>query len=182
MNRILMRYIKDDKSLLQKLYYSPKLDWLFNLINLPNRIYLYVAKFIYYGKVGANCYDFEATSCYELVYAHIKRCRKFMDSDKTHLVWNSQNKPKGLIRKLYELEELLRRYLIDELDSKAHTILVYDSLMTKYDVKKSIWSLPLSKEDNKLLDIARKSDRMVYKSRKNRLDELMSKYLESFWD
>ena len=94
--------------ILKGMYYSDVFSPIYNLIKLPKRIYNYVDKFIYYGKAGAKTYDFDANSLEHLIYAHIKRVRKFMDSDNTHLVWNSERK-KGLIRKLYELEELCKR-------------------------------------------------------------------------
>lgn len=186
-----MKYLLDDlidcvkeHGILKGIYYSDIFD---HIYNLPKRIYKYIDKFIYYGKAGTKTYDFDANSLDILIYAHIKRVRKFMDSDNTHLVWNSERK-RGLIRKLYELEELCKRK-IEYSDLNEHYYLKKE--IDKYGVGiskkvlingKTFYTFEKTEEEKKDKSIAIKKDLKIAKSRKKRYDKLMSEYLDKFWD
>lgn len=160
-------------------------DLLYKL-KLPIRLYHKVVKFVYYGYYGAKyCRDYDGNGGYTLLYAHIKRVRNFMDSDKTHLLWNSQKGNTGLIRKLYELEELLRRHKDDELESRLQN---FRATLDKYEAEigprnaLSILELGANSKIRKELRLASKKDHMIGKQSKERLDLLISKYLGQFWD
>ena len=163
--------------ILKGMYYSDVFSPIYNLIKLPKRIYNYVDKFIYYGKAGAKTYDFDANSLEHLIYAHIKRVRKFMDSDNTHLVWNSERK-KGLIRKLYELEELCKRKIENEFNDGYYTYLYYE----KYGYFDLLENLNKRIKNEKAFKKAYTKDLKIAQSRKKRYDKLMSEYLDKFWD
>ena len=162
------------------IYYSELFSPIYNLIGLPKRIYNYVDKFIYYGKAGTKTYDFDANSVDVLIYAQVKRVRKFMDSDKTHLMWNSDRK-KGLIRKLYELEELCKR---KQKNGDFNDFYYARKVHKKYKRGDIAFFDMLDKVNGYREDIrkAYKKDGKIAQSRKKRYDELLSKYLEMFWD
>lgn len=179
-----MKYLYEDLidcikeyGILKGIYYSDVFSPIYNLIKLPKRIYNYVDKFIYYGKAGTRTYDFDANSLDILIYAHVKRVRKFMDSDKTHLVWNSERK-KGLIRKLYELEELCKRKVEKEFNDGYYINLYYK----KHEPLNLFEKLNKSIEDREAFKKAYTKDLKIAQSRKKRYDKLMSEYLDKFWD
>lgn len=161
--------------ILKGIYYSDIFTPIYNLIKLPKRIYNYIDKFIYYGKAGTKTYDFDANSLDFLVYAHVKKVRKFMDSDNTHLVWNSEKK-KGLIRKLYELEELCKRKVENEFFNEGYYITLY---YKKYGHSNL---LEEGIKNRKAFKKAYTKDLKIAQSRKKRYDKLMSEYLDKFWD
>lgn len=172
-----MRAIKLKKTLFEKMYLSYKLDWFFDLLNIPRRIYNYIDKFIYYGFHGAKTYDYETHSSYYLMYVQIKRVRKFMDSDKTHLMWNSDGNNKGLIRKLYEFEELLKRKYENDLTSYYYIRKFHDQYR-HISLRKGLNELLRSKE----YKLASKKDAMVSKGLEQRFKYMLDHYLEMFWD
>jgi len=160
--------------LVKGIYYSDIFHPIYNLINLPKKLYNYLDKFIYYGKAGTKTFDFDANSLDNLIYAHVKRVRKFMDSGKTHLMWNSGRK-KGLIKKLYELEELCKRKVENDFNDSYYINLYYE----KYG------RFNLLEEGIKNKEAFRKAyrkDLKIAKSRKKRYDKLMSEYIDRFWD
>lgn len=182
-----LRDMVNEHGLCKGLYYSDMFDWFYKLTQIPYRIYNYISRFYYYGKVGASeTYDFDAAGIDNLIYAHIKRVRKFMDSDKTHLVWNSdQKRNKGLIRKLYEFEELCRRkcehddfndhyYFGIELDKRGRkTIKLKSGECYKYVE---------SEETKKAKAKALKKDEFIAKQRRERYYHLLQFYVAGFWD
>lgn len=179
-----MKYLYEDLidcikeyGILKGIYYSDVFSPIYNLIKLPKRIYNYVDKFIYYGKAGTRTYDFDANSLDILIYAHVKRVRKFMDSDKTHLVWNSERK-KGLIRKLYELEELCKRKVENEFNDGYYINLYYK----KHEPLNLFEKLNKSIEDREAFKKAYRKDLKIAQSREKRYNKLMSEYLDKFWD
>lgn len=163
--------------IIKGMYYSDIFFPIYKLIKLPKIIYNYIDKFIYYGKAGAKTYDFDASSLDILIYAHVKRVRKFMDSDKTHLMWNSERK-KGLIRKLYELEELCKRKVENEFNDGYYITLYYE----KYGPSNLLERLNQCLKDKKAFKKAYTKDLKIAQSRKKRYDKLMSEYLDRFWD
>lgn len=163
--------------LVKGIYYSDIFHPIYNLINLPKKIYNYLDKFIYYGKAGTKTFDFDANSIDILIYAHVKRVRKFMDSDKTHLVWNSERK-RGLIRKLYELEELCKRKVENEFNDMYYVSLYYK----KYKPLNLFEKLNKSIEDREAFKKAYTKDLKIAESREKRYNKLMSEYLDKFWD
>jgi len=163
--------------MLKGMYYSDMFLPIYNLIWLPKRFYNYVDKFIYYGKAGTKAHDFDADSLDILIYSHIKRVRKFMDSDKTHLMWNSGRK-RGLIRKLYELEELCKRKVENEFNDGYYMSLYYK----KYGHFNLLENLNEGIKNKEAFKKAYAKDLEIAKSRKKRYDKLMSEYLDKFWD
>lgn len=176
-----MKYLYEDLidcikeyGILKGIYYSDVFSPIYNLIKLPKRIYNYIDKFIYYGKAGTRTYDFDANGLDILIYAHVKRVRKFMDSDNTHLVWNSERK-KGLIRKLYELEELCKRKVENEFNDGYYITLYYEKYGSSYLLENFI-------KNKKEFKKAYTKDLKIAQSRKKRYNKLMSEYLDKFWD
>lgn len=161
-------------------YYSDLFSPIYNLIGLPKRIYNYVDKFIYYGKAGTKTYDFDANSVDVLIYAQVKRVRKFMDSDKTHLMWNSDRK-KGLIRKLYELEELCKR---KQKNDDFNDFYYARKVHKKYKRGDTSFLDMLDKVKGYREEVrkAYKKDGKIAQSRKKRYNELLCNYIERFWD
>lgn len=166
----------EEWGILKGIYYSDIFSLGYNIINFPKRLFNYLTRFYYYGKVGASeTYDFDASGIDNLIYAHIKRVRKFMDSDKTHLMWNSERN-KGLIRKLYEFEELCRRkckhydfndhyYFGLELDKRGFGIKIKECEKVKKAKFKAI-----------------KKDEFIAKQRRERYYHLLRFYVAGFWD
>ena len=194
MKEIIKDYIEDIKRLYEiydnvfkALWYSDLLDPVYRAFNFPAKLLLYIQKFIYYGKVGASLYDFDANGVDELIYAHIKRVRKFMDSDKTHLVWNSERK-RGLIRKLYEFEELCKRKCrYDDFDSHYYfrkELDKYGRGTCKEIIRngKKYYTYEKTKEHKRKMSIARKKDKFISKQLRARYYELLSNYVAGFWD
>lgn len=169
-----------DNGFAKGIYYSDLFHPIYNLIGMPKRIYNFIEKFTYYGKAGTKTYDFDAGSVDILIYAHVKKVRKFMDSDKTHLVWNSERN-KGLIRKLYELEELCKR---KEKNDDFNDFYYANLVNKKYNRKDRDFLELLNKDPMYRKDIrnAYNKDSMIAQSRKKRYNELLCNYLEKFWD
>lgn len=174
--------------LLKGAWYSDLFNPLYRLFNLPKRLCSYISRFYYYGKVGASeTFDFDANSVDHLIYAHIRRVRKFMDSDKTHLVWNSSGKT-GLMKKLYEFEELCKRKC--EYDD-FNDLYYFSKAMDKYGrgVKNEVhfcgtvgYRYEQTEKAKKQKHLASKKDRKIAKQREERYYELLTKYMSQFWD
>lgn len=161
------------------IYYSDLFHPIYNLIGMPKRIYNYIEKFIYYGKAGTKTHDFDAGSVDVLIYVHVKKVRKFMDSDKTHLVWNSE-RYKGLIRKLYELEELCKRKEKNDDFNDFYYAHLVNKKYNRYD--KDFLEVLEEPKFRKEIMKAYEKDRKIAQSRKKRYNELLCNYLERFWD
>lgn len=183
-----LKWCIEEHGFFKGLLYSDLFDPLYRLFNLPKRLYVYITRFYYYGKSGAsNTYDFDARGIDDLIYAHIKRVRKYMDSDKTHLVWNSGRK-KGLIRKLYEFEELCRRKCKNE-DFNDHYYFSKELDKFGRGVRKQIivrgevyYTYEQKQEAKKAKRKAMEKDRKIAKQRSERYYELLTKYVDGFWD
>lgn len=181
-------YINDIKEcidtfgLYRGLYYSEILSPIYSVLEMPKKTYRYIRNFIYYGKAGARLCEYDANGVDELIYAHIKRVRKFMDSDKTHCMWTEKNK--GLIRKLYELEALCKEKVENDLESSYYL----EKAIKKYGFGKreklenGCYVIERSDEQKKAMFIARKKDKLVTRYKKDRYNELLVKYLPLFWD
>ena len=188
--KYLLEDLKDmieEYGILKGIWHSDLFDPFYRLYKLPNKLYTYITRFYYYGKVGAsNTYDYDANSIDELIYAHIKRVRKFMDSDKTHLVWNS--KRSGLMKKLYEFEELCKRKCEnDDLNDRYYfsKVLKKHGIGTKVTIDRNgqtYYTYEQTEDVKKLKRNARKKDKKIAKQRLERYYELLRKYSPQFWD
>lgn len=183
-----LKFCIEEHGIIKGIYMSDIFDPIYRLINLPKRLYRYIIKFYYYGKVGASkTYDFDATGVDHLIYAHIKRVRKFMDSDQTHLVWNS-GRSNGLIKKLYELEELCsRKCQNDDFNDSYYFSKEYkkygSGVERKIEKGSSVYfTYDQTEEAKKAKRLAIKKDRKIAEQRRKRYYELLEKYLPQFWD
>lgn len=182
-----LKWCIGEYGILKGILYSGIFDPIYRLINLPKRLYNYLYRFCYYGKAGAsNTHDFCASGIDHLIYAHIKRVRKFMDSDKTHLVWNS--KRSGLMKKLYEFEELCKRKCKND---DLNDMYYFSKVLKKYERGTEIeivhngqtyYTYEQTEEVKKLKINARKKDEKIAKQRLDRYYELLRKYAPQFWD
>lgn len=177
---------KYHKSIWRMIYLSDWFDPIYKLIRLPSKIIHYIEKFFYYGKIGADsCWDFESHAIHNLVYAHMKRVKKFMHSDQTHLMWNSDPK-NGLMRKLDEFTELARRMSHNEMDDHYHFSKAREEVRTLYG-EKDFFNInypndKIRKKCEKRISIAMKKDDMIKKERIDRYYYLMQHVAPGFWD
>ena len=142
------------------------------------RLILKIQKFFYYGRAGMKCYDFDAGSISTLMLAHIKRVRKFMDSDNTHLRWNSDRQGKGLMRKLYEFEEICTR-----IESRGgFNNYYYFSEVRKRYPNIGLFSNNSTPEYRKECRVAMKKDNAVAKQLEERYVYMIKHYVPMFWD
>ena len=194
MKEIFKDYIEDlldcisEYGILKGIYLSDVFNPFYKISKFPVRLYNYIYNFFYYGKVGANLVEYDAISGIDaLTYAHIKRVRKFMDSDKTHLVWNSERK-RGLIRKLYEFEELCKRKCKND---DFNNYYYFGKEIDKYGIGnrkeiirngKTYYTYEKTEEHKRKLSIARKRDEFISKQVRARYYELLSNYVAGFWD
>lgn len=183
-----LKWCIEEHGVLKGIWYSDVFSPIYNVFKMPERVYNYLSRFYYYGKVGASqTVDFDASSIDNLIYAHIKRVRKFMDSDDTHLVWNSSGNT-GLKRKLYEFEELCRRKCEnDGFNDMYYFRKAYD----KYGLGKKVehligkdiyYSYEQTSEAKKAKSRARKKDEYIARQRSERYYEMLRKYVPQFWD
>lgn len=136
-------------------------------------IYQAICRFFYYGKVGMKCYAFDASAVYDLEYAHMKRVKDFMMSDKTHLMWNDSNDTKDM-KRLIEFTEL-SRLMSREVLCMSNYMRLPEHIRDNHEW---LYNRPM----NKLKRIALKKDRLLEVDRKKRYHQLREKYLETFWD
>ena len=141
------------------------------------RIYLYITKFIYYGRIGAKTVDYDANCVDDLVFAHIDRVYKFMLSDNTHLVWNSSSDT-NLMRKLAEFHSLCRT----KAENEDFNELYYFGKELDLDNRDFDSMFNTTKEKRKRRNIAFKKDEMIAKGKRDRYYYLYRKYLRQFWD
>ena len=177
----------EDHGIIKGIWYSDMFNPLYRLFRLPIKICTYICRFYYYGKVGASStYDFDACGIDNLIYSHIKRVRKFMDSDNTTLVWNS--KRSGLMKKLYEFEELCKRKCKNDNFNDNY---YFSKALDKYGrgFKKELemrgdlyYTYEQTDEAKKEKRKARKKDEKIAKQRQERYYELLRKYVPRFWD
>lgn len=187
---VLLEDLKDmvqEHGVLKGIWYSDIFNPFYRLCHLPSDIYNYIQKFYYYGKIGASkTYDFDASSIDVLIYSHIKRVRKFMDSEDTHLVWNG--KRTGLMKKLYEFEELCKRKCKND---DFNDMYYFSKEFKKYGLGKKVefirngqkyYTYEKSDDHKKATSLARKKDEKIAKQRTKRYYELLEKYVPQFWD
>ena len=152
------------------------------------RLWDNIKKFIYYGRVGMKCYDFEMGSIYTLIYAHSKRVKKFMHSDKPYTVWSS--KDKGLRRKLDEFTELCKR--MDEHDDMNDNYYfgleieksggLFDRLEPIPDRPGFSRLKPLPADVKARRWKAIKKDEAIARQRLERFHYMLEHYVPRFWD
>ena len=177
---------KHYKSIWEMIYLSDWFDPIYKLTRIPFKLINYCEKFYYYGKIGAsNCYDFESHGIYDLIYAHMKRVKKHMHSDKTHLVWNSNSK-NGLMRKLDEFTELSKRMSYNEMDDHYNFTKTREEAENAYGMK-NFFNINYPNEKtkdkwDKKIRIVMKKDDMIKKERINRYYYLMKNVVPRFWD
>jgi len=166
------------KKILNEIYLSDWFDPIYRVTKSPYRIYLYITKFFYYGRIGANCVDYDANCIHDLIYAHMKRVNNFMNSGDTHLVWNNNPNTKGM-RLLAEFTELSKRMSENELRSYAF----YGKVKEKYpEEAKDFMFLTKNKELKKAMRVAFKKDRQVCEQLTERYYYLLKKEVPGFWD
>jgi len=179
--RLISKLFKSDEdSIFQKIYLSDWFDPIYRLYRKPFNMYHYIEKFIYYGRVGASqCHDFEAGGVHSLIYAHMKRVHKYMNSNNTHLVWNDKPDTKPM-RKLAEFLELSKRMSENEMSSYVN----YDKVKAKYPEKgcMSIFENRGNTPYRQEIRAAFKKDKKVVDARLKRYYDLFEKELPGFWD
>lgn len=189
--RKLIQAIKNETkyydSIWQYIYLHDWFNPIYRLVNLPHKVYTWIEKFIYYGRIGANrCVDFDAMSMHVLIYAHIRRVRAFMSNPKnTHTVWTTKPN-KGLFRRLKELEEYSRRFSEGEDQHYDNFSRILRDLEDKYG-KLDMFNInyPDKKtktEANIKIKRALQKDENVLKFHRNRYFELLKNYVPRFWD
>ena len=166
------------KKLVNKIYLADWFDPIYKLIRIPFRIYRNIDKFIYYGYNGTKCVDFDASSIHTLIYVHMKRVKKFMNSSNTHLMWSDDPNTKDM-RKLAEFTELSRR--MSEYELENHYFL--GKVLRKYDAHgKSFFDRINDPEYKKEAKIAIKKDRMKNEQLTRRYYYLLEQKVPGFWD
>ncbi len=144
------------------------------------RLFTYIKRFYYYGKIGASeTYDFNGSCIHTLIHAHISRVSDFMHDPKaTHLVWNS-NPQNKLMRQLREFTELSRRHVEGEYSVGHYTKIVFDKHRPK---KVSLIGKLNDPRIRKEFRIAAKKDLMIKKGLEDRYYYLLRYVVPSFWD
>ncbi len=141
--------------------------------------YRRLIKFFYYGYHGSKCYDFDAGCIHTMIYAHMKRVNKFMHSDNTHLMWNSDPDTKGM-KRLREFTALSKSMSENEL----HNYYFYGKFKEKYP-SSDIFDMIGEERDTRkrrAMSLAFKKDRMVEAGKRERYWYMLGKYVEGFWD
>lgn len=168
------------------LYRSDLFSPIYSLVNAPRRVYSYVARFIYYGRVGASyTQDYDAQGGHTLLYYHLLRVQKFMKSKNTHLTWNSSGNT-GLMRKLDELVELGRRRVEDD---DFNTFYHYGKAVDKYG-RGVLTELDGGKyytyvESDEIKEIKRRAarkDMFIAQQLDKRYHHMVQKYIPMFLD
>ena len=138
----------------------------------------FIKRFCYYGYHGARyTRDYDAQGIHHLIYAHIRRVKRFMHNPKlTHLQWNSdpQNRDMRLLR---EFEELSKR--MSE-DSVGHFLSEVCKEYGPWDGMslKGMNDLGFKKK----IRIAIKKDSMKKKGEIERYYYLLEHKVPHFWD
>ena len=150
-----------------------------NLYYSVLRLYHFGERFFYYGYHGAKyTFDFDASGSHNLIYAHMKRVKKFMNSDKTHLLWNDKSDTK-LMRVLAEFTELCKRMSDDEMATYYN----YNKFKAKYPDYNIIDILNEKDESiKKEIRLAFKRDRAIAKQLTDRYYYLLENKMPAFWD
>jgi len=141
-------------------------------------LYHFIIRFIYYGYHGAKyTRAYDASGSHSLIYAHMKRVKKFMNSDKTHLLWNDKpdNKP---MRVMAEFTELAKRMS----DNEMTTYYNYRKFKAKYPNYNVLSSSNRDPKIQKEVKLAFKKDRAISKQLTDRYFYLLENKMASFWD
>lgn len=152
-----------------------------NLYYSVLRLYHFVERFLYYGYHGAKyTRAYDASGSHSLIYAHMKRVKKFMNSDKTHLLWNDKPDNK-LMKVMAEFTELARRMSENEMATYVN----YHKFKAKYPDYNIISRLSSENRDPKIekeMKLAFKKDRAISKQLTDRYFYLLENKMASFWD
>jgi len=177
--RLIEKAFTEKKAIWQRIYLSDWFDPIYNIYKKPWQIYHRIEKFIYYGRVGSKCWDFDANCIHDLIYAHMKRVHKFMNSDKTHLTWNDNPNNKGM-RKLAEFTELSKRMSENEMKTYVN----YDRVKKRYPAKDVLDIFSRSEDSTYKRDISRAfaADQKIVDERLKRYYHLLEKDVRGFWD
>lgn len=188
MIQLIKTYKKERKyynSIWEMIYVSEWFNPIYRLYKLPSRLYSYIEKFIYYGKVGTRCYDFDAGSVHALINAHIKRVEAFMHSDDTHLVWNSDSTSKNM-KRLREFSELCSRMERNEFNDYYYTNIevekygrLFDNLIEAED---GFLVRERSSKEAEAFRKAYKKDSLRAEHLRKRYYYMFEKYVGGFWD
>lgn len=153
--------------------------------------YEQLCRFFYYGWKMKDAYEYDYNSVEQAQYFSLLRLKKFMDSDKTHLMWNDSKDTK-LMKRLAETVEL-SKYLVNHDRSFKN----YRKLRKKYKSNKKRGRFDIFEDtfmeyknakpiDDKLFRFMMKKaferDGKEYKAKKKRFEHLMSTYLQHWWD
>jgi hypothetical protein len=145
------------------------------------RLYHSVVRFFYYGYHGAKyTRDYDANGSHSLIYAHMKRVKKFMNSDETHLLWNDKPDNKGM-KLLAEFTELARRMGENDMSSYYN----YHKFKAKYPDYDIIGRLSSENRDRSIekeMRLAFKRDREISSQLTKRYYYLLENKMASFWD
>jgi hypothetical protein len=149
-----------------------------NLYYSVLRLYHFIERFFYYGYHGAKyTRAYDASGSHSLIYAHMKRVKKFMNSDKTHLLWNDKPDNKGM-RLLAEFTELARRMSENEMTTHYN----YRKFKDKYPDYNILSSSNRDPSIQKEVRLAFKKDRAISKQLTDRYFYLLENKMASFWD
>lgn len=143
-----------------------------------HRLYLFITKFFYYGYAGTKCVDYDASCIHTLIYAHMKRVKKFMYSDKTHLMWNNNVNNKDM-RRLAEFVELSRRMSEHEMQAYYNMSKVREAF-PKFDITELFEDKDT--DYKKAVRSALKKDRINVAQLKKRYYTLLEERVPRFWD
>lgn len=136
-----------------------------------------LCRFFYYGYHGTKTFEFCADSMDVLIAAHIKRVLKFMESDKTHLIWNDDRDTKGM-RLLREFNELCQRKVQN---GDRFNPYYFAGQVNKKHGRSIILSRKTSIH-RKEFRRAMKKDHMIEKQLQDRYHYLLRKHVPTFWD
>jgi hypothetical protein len=176
--RALEKFVTKKKSFIQRIYLADWFDPIYRLYRKPFEIYHRIEKFIYYGRVGSKCWDFDANCIHDLIYAHIKRVHEYMNSSKTNSVWNDKQDTKPM-RKLAEFKHLSKMMAENEMRYYEN----YNKVKLKYPDKTGMMAItsecPQYKRD---IRRAFKLDQKVVDERLKRYYNLLEVDVPGFWD
>lgn len=187
--RQLLKALKKEReyydSYWEMIYLSDWFDPIYRLSRLPSRIYHTIEKFIYYGKVGTSCHDFDANSIHTLINAHIKRVERFMKSDNTTLVWNSDENTRQM-KLLREFSELCTR-MCDSMDMQDDYF--FGKVLESHERPKLVQTENSKFYRRETTEAYRKASKIAIKKDDMRAKHLLDRYyyllqhkVPGFWD
>lgn len=135
--RTIKRNLKDN-SLLQKVYLSEYLDWVFKLRGTYRSYKEMFRRMLFWGWHMRWSWDFDAQTLYKMLQLKLSRLN-YVFENHGHCVWNSDRDNKRM-RELREMIELFKRLFEDEYQIKAYEESLKDCLK-RYDSYKKWESL-----------------------------------------